>query len=91
VQQSITLKLQKVERGSRAIQLQRMIRPTTSNKAIVEQPIALPALRCLPARVVGIPVALANFRFVLVMPVAFFQEKDKPGMPVLEPFLFLAI
>ena len=42
-------------------------------------PIAAPALRCLPCRVVGIPVALANFAFADETPIARFHEKDTPN------------
>jgi len=55
-------------------------------------PIAAPNLRCLPLRVVGIPVFRAILRFARVIPVACLHEKDKPGMPVFVPFfLRLAI
>ena len=50
-------------------------------------PKILPSFERLPLLVVGIPVALAIFRFAEVIPVAFFQLKDNPGMPL----FFLAI
>lgn len=65
----------------------------TSGKTRVRQPQpqSLPAFCCLPLRVVGIPVALAIFLLAFVTPIARFQEKDKPGMPVLLFRLFLPI
>lgn len=42
-----------------------------------------PNLRCLPDRVVGMPVALAILRLAAEIPVARFQENDRPGIPVL--------
>jgi len=47
-----------------------------------------PTLRCLPPRVVGMPVVRAILRFAAVTPVARRQENDSPGMPVFVPFLF---
>ena len=42
-------------------------------------PIAAPALRWRPCRVVGIPVALANLAFADEIPTARFHEKDTPN------------
>jgi hypothetical protein len=51
----------------------------------------LPAFRWRPDLVVGIPVLRAKLCFARLTPNARFQEKDRPGIPVLDPFLFLAI
>ena len=54
---------------------------TTKAKNIPK--IIEPNLRSTPALVVGMPVALVNSRFNLVMPNALFHENDTPGMVVL--------
>lgn len=52
-------------------------------------PNSLPILFLRPCLVVGIPVALAIFLFIPVMPNARFQLKEKPGIMLF--FLLLAI
>ena len=76
-------------RGERAS----IVAMAMSGKARVKQPQpkSLAAFCRLPLRVVGIPVALANFLLALVTPIARFQEKDRPGIPVLLLRLFLPI
>lgn len=46
----------------------------------MQQPMAFPNLRCLPARVSGMPIALESFDFAAETPNALFQEKETPGM-----------
>ena len=49
------------------------------NAAIgMQQPVARPTLRCRPERVSGTPVCLDIFPFIPEMPVARFQENEKP-------------
>ena len=51
----------------------------------------LPSFRSIPASVVGIPVLRANICLARVTPSARFQEKDRPGIPVLDRLLLLVI
>ena len=58
-----------------------LLRPIRNNKDIgIQQPMAFPSLRCLPARVSGMPIALEIFDFAAETPNALFQEKETPGM-----------
>ena len=51
----------------------------------------LPTFRSTPDLVVGMPVLRANLCFARLTPSARFQEKDRPGIPVLDRLLFLAM
>lgn len=57
------------------------------------QPIAAPILRWRPCRVVGIPVARANFAFAEEIPSARFKENDMPNfLPIIaSSYFFLRI
>ena len=57
--------------------------PASRPRAIVIHPTAVPALRCLPERVRGIPIAREIRAFSAEIPIARFQLKDRPGIPVL--------
>jgi hypothetical protein len=52
-----------------------------------QQPIALPTLRCRPARVSGTPSLRDSLALALDKPVARFHENETPGMPFLRPMM----
>jgi len=66
---------------------------TTESIAGQPQPLvaARPILRCMPLRVVGMPVARAKRYRARDTPRARFHEKERPGIPVLVRRLRLAI
>jgi len=56
---------------------------TRIERARIEQPMALPILRCLPASAsCSYAGCLSKLCFASVLPIAFSQEKDRPGIPV---------
>ena len=58
-----------------------ILRLVIKNKDIgIQQPIALPIFRCLPACVSGMPIALESLDFAAETPSALFQEKETPGI-----------
>src|SRR5690606_39138488 len=59
--------------------------PVSKSVAGTQQPIALPSLRCRPARVSGMPVWRDILLLAADSPVARFHENDRPGMPFLRP------
>lgn len=61
--------------------------PVRRNAAGTQQPIALPALRCLPARVRGTPILRDSFPLAADSPDALFHEN--PGIPFLRPIVHL--
>src|SRR4029453_19104109 len=52
-----------------------------------QQPIALPTLRCRPARVSNTPSLRDSLALALDKPVARFHENETPGMPFLRPMI----
>ena len=50
--------------------------------------MAFPNLRCLPACVSGMPIALEILDFAAETPIALFQEKETPGIRNLGAILF---
>ena len=50
----------------------------TNTASGTQHPAARPILRCRPERVSGMPVFLDIFPFIPEMPVARFQENEKP-------------
>ena len=55
--------------------------PSRKKAAGIQQPRALPTLRCLPDRVSGIPIEREIFDLNAEMPTARFHENDRPGIP----------
>ena len=54
--------------------------PSRKKAAGIQQPRALPTLRCLPDRVSGIPIEREIFDLNAEMPTARFHENDRPGI-----------
>ena len=57
-----------------------LLRPSSNKDIGMQQPMAFPNLRCLPACVSGMPIALEILDFAAETPSALFQEKETPGI-----------
>lgn len=74
---------------ARALAIAKMaaVPPARMKATGIQQPKALPTFRSRPDFVSGIPILREILFFTPEMPIARFQEKDTPGIPLLRPIL----
>lgn len=65
--------------------------PSKKKAAGMQQPRALPTLRCRPDRVSGMPIEREIFDLNAEIPTARFHENESPGMPNLRAIIFISI
>jgi hypothetical protein len=65
--------------------------PSRKKAAGMQQPRALPTLRCRPDRVSGMPIDREIFDLNAEIPTARFHENDRPGIPNLRAIDLMSI
>lgn len=65
--------------------------PSKKKAAGMQQPRALPTLRCRPDRVSGMPIEREIFDLNAEIPTARFHENESPGIPNLRAMNFTSI